>query len=60
MGVVMCVARTWMEVSRGLTEAWRELAGEDDPASPLLLDQMLYNSGVAGVFRESRQTFLFW
>ncbi len=49
-----------MVISRGFTEAGRELAGEDDPASPLLLDQMLYNSGVAGVFRESRQTFLFW
>ncbi len=48
MSVVMCVARTWMEMSRGFTEAGRELAGEDDPASLLLLDQMLYNSGVAG------------
>ncbi len=47
-------------MSRGFTEAGCELSGEDDPASPLLLDQMLYNSGVAGVFRESRQTFLFW
>ncbi len=44
----MCVARTWMEMSRGFTEAGCELSGEDDPAAFLLLDQMLYNSGVAG------------
>ncbi len=55
-----CLARTWMQMSRGFTEAGRELSGDNDPASLLLLRQMLCNSGVAGVFRESRQTFLFW
>ncbi len=35
------MARTWMEMSRGFTEAGRELAGEDDPASLLLLRKLL-------------------
>ncbi len=37
----MCVARTWMEMSRGFTEAGRELAGNQDPASLLLLRKLL-------------------
>jgi len=37
-----------MVISRGFTEAGRELAGEDDPAAFLLLGQMLCNSGVVG------------
>ena len=37
-----------MQMSVGFTEAGRDLAGDNDPAAFLLLDQMLCNSGVVG------------